>query len=79
MNLETSILKLYAHGPLYEEEDNFEEHKIYRDKLAAIEFKVALLLKEKGCNVVGLHGCKKPHNEEGLIVAEEVVRKALTL
>ena len=79
IDLDTSIFKLYAHGPIFEEQAHFEEHKIYRDKTAAIEFEVANLLKEKGKRVIGFHGSTKQIDEEGITLSKKIVSSALIL
>lgn len=47
--------KMLAIGPLFEEQDDFESHRPYRDRVARIEAELAYYLTERGCDVVGVH------------------------
>jgi hypothetical protein len=57
-DVEKCSFELYAFGPLYPEQKTFEEHKPFRDILAALENSVALEMKKRGHKVIGTHGSK---------------------
>ena len=57
-DVEQCSFELHAFGPLYPEQQEFEQHKPYRDILAALEKRVALELKKRGYMVIGTHGSK---------------------
>lgn len=49
---------LWACGPIFPEQDTFENHKPYRDKIAALEYALAMELHDMGLTVIGTHGCQ---------------------
>jgi hypothetical protein len=57
-DVEQCSFELYAFGPLYSEQRAFEQHKPYRDILAALEKGIANELKKRGYQVIGTHGSK---------------------
>jgi len=72
--IEESNFKLYSFGPLYPEQDCWDEHKVYRDLTASVEFLVSESLKDNGYNVIGTHGMRHPVlTEETLSIAKEIV------
>ena len=57
-DVEQCSFELYAFGPLYPEQQLFEQHKPYRDIMAALERDVALELKNRGYQVIGTHSSR---------------------
>jgi hypothetical protein len=56
--------ELVAFGPLFPEQDNLEQHRHYRDRIAPLEAALAQLLRKRGFEVVGKHGTKgEPESE----------------
>jgi hypothetical protein len=49
-----------AFGPLFAEQPDFELHKPFRDRAAAIETDLARSLKEAGAEVLGTHPRPQP-------------------
>ena len=47
--------QMHAIGPIFPEQDSFEAHKPFRDKMATLEKEVADLLRERGYRVLGTH------------------------
>lgn len=54
---------LLAYGPIFPERKNMEDHKIYRDKVAALEAELACHIKSLGYEVLGQHPRKKAFDE----------------
>jgi hypothetical protein len=48
-------LEMIAIGPIYPEQLDFETHKPFRDRLAALEWGVAQALRQRGYSVLGTH------------------------
>ena len=46
---------MLALGPFFPEQQDFEAHKPYRDKMATFEHELATHLKNKGYSVLGVH------------------------
>ena len=61
MNLipSSAKFKMLAIGPLFPEQTSFEDHVVYRDKVAALEKALAEHLQKNGYNVLGTHASKK--------------------
>jgi len=66
VNPSISTFRMQAIGPLYPEQESFEKHCHYRDRMATIEFEVAKCLSSKGFNVIGQHH-KGSHVEETIL------------
>ena len=66
VNPSISTFRMQAIGPLYPEQDSFEKHCQYRDRMATIEFELAKYLLSKGLNVLGHHH-KGSHVEETIL------------
>ena len=79
VKLEDLILKMHFHGPVYLEQDTFEEHKIYRDKVAVLERKIANQLKQRRCIVMGLHTAPREAEREEIALANTIAERALEL
>ncbi len=79
VDLETSTFKMYAHGPLFEEQATFEEHKVIRDKMAVIERQVALMLTQRSHMVIGSHSAPKKADEADIQLASLIVDNASKL
>jgi hypothetical protein len=47
--------EMVAIGPIFPEQHKLEEHKPYRDKVAALEKAISDYLKTKGYDVLGIH------------------------
>ena len=75
VNHETSLFKLFAHGPIFDEQDTFEDHKIFRDKVAVIEKEVAVLLIQERYNVIGSHSAPRKADESETALAKLLVEK----
>jgi hypothetical protein len=46
---------MLAIGPIFAEQESFEAHRPFRDKMATIEKAVADILSERGYFVLGIH------------------------
>ena len=72
-----SHFRMIALGPLFPEQETFEEHKPYRDQMATYEYEVAQYLKDQGFNVLGIHNTKAEISESYLFDVKEKVIKFL--
>ena len=55
VNPMSSSFRMLALGPFFPEQQTFEAHKPFRDKMATMEYMVAQFLADKGANVLGTH------------------------
>jgi hypothetical protein len=55
-------LEVVAHGPLYEEANNIDEHKLPRDKTHALERDLCNAMKDAKYEVLNEVSCKMPTN-----------------
>ena len=55
MKPEDCAFRMAAVGPLFPEQENFEDHRIVRDKMATLEHEVAEALRSRGLHVLGVH------------------------
>ncbi len=51
----TSEFRMIALGPIFPEQDSFEQHKPYRDVMATLEHELAEYLGGRGYDVLGVH------------------------
>ncbi|TAK56752.1 hypothetical protein EPO17_03765 [Patescibacteria group bacterium] len=51
--------KMIGIGPIFPEQTDFARHKIYRDKVAALEHQLAQHLRGRGLEVLGVHSTPK--------------------
>jgi hypothetical protein len=56
---EECTFEMTAVGPLFQEQPSMAQHKPIRDKVAALEARLADHLKERGYNVLGDHGIRQ--------------------
>ena len=47
--------RMAAVGPLYPEQETFDDHKVIRDRVATLEHEVAKALRARGLKVLGVH------------------------
>jgi hypothetical protein len=62
--------RMAAVGPLFPEQESFEDHKVTRDQMATLEHEVAKELRSRGHEVLGIHS-------GGRAVAGELVEHVL--
>jgi len=55
INPQNSRFRMLSIGPLFPEQETFEDHKPLRDKMATIEHEIAQYLRENNFNVLGIH------------------------
>lgn len=55
VNPQDCRFRLYALGPVYPEQESFEDHRPLRDRTATLEASVAEELKRRGLEVLGSH------------------------
>ena len=51
----TCKFRMAAVGPLHPEQDNFDDHRAIRDRMATLEHEVAIALRTRGHEVLGTH------------------------
>ena len=66
---------MLAIGPLFPEQKTFEDHIVYRDKVAALEKALAKHLQGNGYNVLGTHTSNKMLDEEIFKKITKIVNK----
>jgi hypothetical protein len=74
---EKCTFEMVAIGPLYAEQSEMAEHKICRDKTAALEKAVADYLRERGKEVLGIHESRKPLDEKLFSVVKARIDQSL--
>ena len=55
---------MVAFGPRFPEEGNMDQHKSPRDKVAAVEKKLADTLRSAGYTVMNTVNCRRPLDQE---------------
>lgn len=78
-DLESLTFKIHFHGPMYPEQETFEEHKVYRDKVAVLEKEIANQLKQSGHRVMGTHGAPKSYETINQEIVTDIINKILVL
>lgn len=63
---EDCLFEMVAVGPIFDEQETFQQHKQFRDATAALERAVADWLRERGYNVLGTHPRTGPLDKERL-------------
>ena len=72
---ENCHFRMVDFGPMFDEQSDFEKHKPYRDRMAAVERDVAAFLTQRGYKVLGMHDSKKPKDSDLLkLIIPEVER-----
>ncbi len=61
---EDCTFRLVAHGPILDETDSMDEHKVRRDLIGALEKKLAEDLDDAGYEVMNTVNCLKPLDED---------------
>ena len=60
----TADFQMVAAGPLFAEQTNFDDHRPFRDRMAAMEQELVRRLRECGWEVVGGHRSKHMVGEQ---------------
>jgi hypothetical protein len=63
-----SKFRMLALGPLFKEQESFEEHKPYRDQMATFEYEIAAYLRNMKYHVLGKH-------QKGTDVSQDVLEE----
>ncbi|MBL6974731.1 MAG: hypothetical protein ISR64_03275 [Deltaproteobacteria bacterium] len=66
--------EMLAFGPIFPEQETMAEHRVIRDRVAALERKLADHLKGRGHTVIGTHPRKRPLDEQTTELLDEVCR-----
>lgn len=68
---------MIAIGPLFSEQNDLKQHRVFRDKIAPLEGALASYLREKGLAVVGNHPQKKDCDEKMFTSIKHAIDQAL--